>query len=352
MVATLLMIVIHILPVIIFMVGILGNLITIISTYFAKWKKRYGFDKNWRTSTVYIQNLAMINFMYCVLKVFQKSYEIKMHLSRYNNDTIGGDNMEYEEDSSFCDIFAHLQIFLANCDKWAIVVLALIRSFAITNNRTWENICERKRNVCSIVVCPWILGGIGEFFGIKETYTRNANTGVCILKNVDPEIAFKYIIRYSLQSLLIISSYIYIYCYVAKQSKESLHVQFGQDQSNLSRSRNIGLAKTMSMIGFSSILLSLPMMLVFLLFLIDKIDSNSYSLWGLICYNIMIIQYSNNLFIYVLRKDEHMYAILDLLPLMFPFCFRKAHQRKLEERMKNSTKIFFSIKKESEQIRC
>ena len=105
---SMMMIVIHILPVIIFMIGILGNLITIISTYFAKWKKRYGFDNNWRTSAVYIQNLAMINFMYCVLKVFQKSYEIKMHLSRYNNDTIGGDNMEYEEDSSFCDIFAHL----------------------------------------------------------------------------------------------------------------------------------------------------------------------------------------------------------------------------------------------------
>ena len=157
-----------------------------------------------------------------------------------------------------------------------------------------------------------------------------------------------------MQSLLIISSYIYIYCYVAKQSrsKESLHIQFGQDQSNLSRSRNIGLAKTMSMIGFSSILLSFPMMFVFLLFLIDKIDSNSYSLWGLICYNIMIIQYSNNLFIYVLRKDEHMYAILDLLSLMFPFCFRKAYRRKSEERMKNSTKILSSIKKENEQSGC
>ena len=108
------MIVVHILPVIIFMVGILGNLITIISTYFAKWKRRYGFDENWRTSTVYIQNLAMINFMYCALKLFQKSYEIHMHLIRYNNDTNGGDTMEYEEDNSFCDIFAHLQIFHHN----------------------------------------------------------------------------------------------------------------------------------------------------------------------------------------------------------------------------------------------
>ena len=354
MVAALLMIVVHILPVIIFMAGILGNLMTIISTYFAKWKRRYGFDKNWRTSTVYIQNLAIINFMYCFLKLFQKSYEIQMHLTRFANSTIGGDNMEYEEDSSFCDIFAHLQIFLGNCDKWAIVVIALIRSFAITNNRKWETICERKRNVCSIVVCPWLLGGIGEFFGIKETYTRNENTGVCILKNVNPEIAFKYIIRFSLQSLIIISSYIYIYCYVAKQSrsKESLHARFGQEQSNISRSRNIGLAKTMSMIGFSSIFLSLPMMFVFILFLIDKIDSNSYSLLGLICYNIMILQYSNNLFIYVWRKDEHMHAILDLLSWMFPFCFRKSHHRKSEEGMKDSTKIFSSIKKENDQFVC
>ena len=174
------------------------------------------------------------------------------------------------------------------------------------------------------------------------------------IENVNAEIAFKYIIRYSLQSLLIILSYIYIYCYVKKQSrsKESLHAQFGQEQSNLSRSRNIGLAKTMSMIGFSSILLSFPMMFVFLLFLIDKIDSNSYSLWGLICYNIMIIQYSNNLFIYVWRKDEHMHAILDLLSWMFPFCFRILHHRKFEERTKDSTKIFSSIKKENDQFVC
>ena len=100
------------------------------------------------------------------------------------------------------------------------------------------------------------------------------------------------------------------------QSKSN-HATNSDDDTQKIVSRNIRATKTMAMIAFSSILLSLPILVLILIYQDNKLSEDTYSLWSMIFYNVMIFQYSNNLFIYVWRKDENMLAIMDFLKLPF-----------------------------------
>ena len=316
---------------------------TIVSTYYATKKRRYGFHENWYTATVYIQNLALIDFLYCLVLMIKWVYEINMHIRHYANDENGNHNL-YEKDTLFCNVFVHLQIFLGLCDKWAIVVIGITRAIAITNNLKWENICDRKRNVAAFILFPWIVSIVICYIydgiydgpdGTEDIFSRNMNTGVCAAVEIRAEDMFKYILNFSLETTLIIFSYLYIFFYVTKQSrlsKSNTSGNFFDQNIQRFRLRNIRAAKTMAMIAFSSIFLSLPMFVTILLYHMKTISNDSYSLWGLISLNIFILQYSNNLFIYVWRKDENMCAIMDIVPLVNPKCITKTQKHKMTER--------------------
>ena len=48
-----------------FIVGVIGNSLTIVAIPYAVYRKRYGLDKAWLDSTIFIINLAVSDLMYC-----------------------------------------------------------------------------------------------------------------------------------------------------------------------------------------------------------------------------------------------------------------------------------------------
>ena len=329
-----------ILPLIIFAVGVFANLMTLVSTFYAKTKRKYGFLENWNTATIYIQNLAFIDLLYCLILLIKVIYDIIMHLEHYAKDA-RDKHQPYKEDAMFCKIFVHLQIFLGTCDKWAIVVIAITRAVAITNNRVWENICDKRRNVVIFVLFPWIWSLGFRFLGSNEMFSRNTNTGLCMPEETSRIVLFRFMLHFPVETIIITFSYLYILCYVkgnTQASKETDTVFFDENAKSI-RKRNMRLVKTMALIAFSSIFLSLPYFVVVILYEMDKISTEAFSLWGLIAYNILIVQYSNNLFIYVWRKDENMWAIMDVIALIFPKCITKTQKQKMKERIDDSNKI-------------
>ena len=314
----LILIALSFLPLLTFIVGICGNLLTIISFSYATRKRKHGFQENWRTNTIYVQNLAFIDMVYCILMLTKWIYEISMHINQYTNDE-NGNNDRYEKDTMFCNIFVHLNIFLATSDKWAIVTIALMRAVAITNNRKWEALCDKKQNVICFVLIPWVISLAFRLLGPLEIFSRSTKTGVCTPEIQTKATIIKYILQFSLENTIIVFSYLYILYYMVKGSYQlkSNRTTYGDDNTRKIISRNIRATKTMAMIAFSSIFLSLPILVLILIYQANKLSDDTYSLWSMIFYNVMILQYSNNLFIYVWRKDENMLAIVELLKLLF-----------------------------------
>ena len=341
--SALVFIVLGVLPLLVSLIGVIGNLVTLVSTYYARKKRRYGFHENWYTATIYIQNLALIDFLYCLIMLIRWFYFILLQIRQHYNDT-KGHHEAYKKDTILCNIFNHLGIFLGTCDNYAIVLIALTRAVAITNNRRWENICDRKRNVAIFVVFPWIWSFVFRSLWSQELHSRNADTGFCSPEEITSIIVFRYIFHFPLESVIIFSSYLYIFFYVTRTSEafNQNETVFSGENVSLIRSRNIRLAKTMAMIAFSSILLGLPMFVTLLLAEMNMIDKHGHSLWLIITYNVLIIQFSNNLFIYVWRKDEHMCAIMDILSMIFPKCITTEQKIGIDERKNASKKVNLS----------
>ena len=75
------------------------------------------------------------------------------------------------------------------------------------------------------------------------------------------------------------------------------------------------------------------MFVTVLLYQLKMISSDTYSVWVIISLNILILQYSNNLFIYVWRKDENWSAIMDIVSLVYPKCITKTQKKNMNERV-------------------
>ena len=305
------------LPLLISVVGIIGNSLTIFSLYYAKRKRRYNFHENWCTSTIYIINLSFIDFLFCVVMLIQ--FFSAFHFMNYDDGKI----IFKDTEIWWCTLTVHFQTLLGALDGSAIALISLTRAVAITSNQRWETLCEKKRNVFIFLLSPWIFTLALYAPTFQQTYKRSQERmGFCypVMENSTfgyvEHTHVRYVI-YGIIAIAIILSYLYILCYVSRASKRSNFVLTTKD-AEIINTRNIQIAKTMAIVAFSSIFLFLPWLLVQILRTLKRIDEDTYILSAVITFEIMILQYSINMFIYVWRKDEYRRAIIDGITMIIP----------------------------------
>ena len=316
------------LSIIISVVGIIGNLLTIVSFYYAKHKRRYRFYENWQTSNIYIVNLAIIDFGFCVCIQIQAFSAISF--ISYEN----GHRTYDDPDSLWCTFSTHLQLFFGCLDSSAIGLISLTRAIAVTNNKRWEIFCEKKRNVWIVILFPWILSTILYIPAFQVRLSRDLETGYCYPKLEELTTWYVKTIRlvvHGVMAITIIMSYSYIFFYISKHTRASKRssLMLKNENSKLVHSRNIQIAKTMAIVSFSSIFLLIPWCVVQILHVINNIDPEAYTVWHVVTYAILILQYSVNIFIYVWRKDEYRRALTDVLFVILPKCLRKNRNQDL-----------------------
>ena len=290
--------------------GIIGNLVTILALYYAKRKRRYGFHENWCTSTIYVINLAFIDFMFCVTMLIQVS--TPLYYMSYEDDHI----IFNDTDVWGCTLVTHMQILFGSLDGSAIACISVMRAIAVTSNQKWETLCERKRNVFIFLLSPWFFTLVIYAPTFGQLFKRNRETGYCLPVMEDSTSWYVENVRYVIHGIVgttIILSYFYILCYVSRHSRASKdsHFILTREDSKLVNSRNIQIAKTMAIVAFSSIFLFLPWLLVQILHNLNRIDEDAYILCSMITYAILSLQYCINMFIYVWKKDGYRQAILD-----------------------------------------
>ena len=105
----------------VFLLGILGNGLTIASAIYAKVKGRHEFNdtKLWRSKTVFIINLAVVDFMYCVFVVSMCFHALIIYLK---------EDLRYTA-SLPCKAFIIGIQYLVMIDGWCIALIAFTRAF-------------------------------------------------------------------------------------------------------------------------------------------------------------------------------------------------------------------------------
>lgn len=128
-----------VLPLIISVIGIFGNLLTIFALYYANRKRRNGFHENWYTSTIYVINLAFIDCLVCLIILIQLFFW--SYYMTYQVDYL----ILNDTDVWTCTLLSHFQTLFGALDSSSIAFISLIRVVAITKSQNWETFCEKKK---------------------------------------------------------------------------------------------------------------------------------------------------------------------------------------------------------------
>ena len=108
----------------VFLLGIIGNVLTIVSLLYAKIKGNHNFNdvKEWRSKTVFILNLAVVDLLYCLFIVAMCIFALLLYLRLYQDDN-------NDQTSVICKIFVIGLQEISVIEGWSIALIAITRAF-------------------------------------------------------------------------------------------------------------------------------------------------------------------------------------------------------------------------------
>ena len=99
-------------------IGVLGNLLTLISVTYARKNRKHGLHNTTRlSSTIFILNLAIVDLIYCLVIISKLTYGLFI----YQKFSVG--------DESMCKFYVVGMHALATTDGWSIVLVAFSHAF-------------------------------------------------------------------------------------------------------------------------------------------------------------------------------------------------------------------------------
>ena len=298
-----------------FFVGVIGNSMTIVAIPFAVYKKRYGLDKAWYDSTIFIINLAVSDLMYCVLGL---PHEIMLHLG------IGWPFTGSFGDFS-CKLFNVIAPIFAYDSWFALALIAFTRAFHVVKPFAWKNFCT-KRNVAILIIASKLFNVvlcIPRLLPDGKKFIKNEYAGACqhvpkdllsigtssskdkpIWNKINLQMMPHYT-AFFITMVVIVVSYSMIWNHV-KSSKRKINSLKKGDKAFAEKNdqNQMRLTVTFFIICALFFVCALPLTLIEII-------------GGKIGYNMIIslywMQYCINFVVYAARRDKFLQAYLDIL---------------------------------------
>ena len=314
------------------LIGIFGNVTTLIALPIAAKKKRHGIDRDYRTTTVFLLHLSFVDLVHCFFMAIPRGIMYLMNSSPFG---IYG-----------CQIimYAGMSVFVA--DMLALALVALSRCLDIVLTIKWTDFCSRKRNIFVLFLLCWTIGLIVipialtlHSYGIEMGW--NCETGGCgFIRNCEELEYSNQLSKYSenpgqcsvpmqiwrkiyiviffvpaISLLTIIISYSIIF-YKVHESKRNF--------TNEERTFNILKKRQMKMTCTTLILILLNVLFWLMALCViavsyDKKLSDSWKPMNAeeyVAYSVFInifeIQYALNFFVYIYRSPQYRAAFLDI----------------------------------------
>ena len=304
-----------------FILGILGNLLTIVAIPYAKWKHRYEFHRTFWTTDVWILHLALCDLLFCVVGAphYFIPYLGFKYPQGYGWDTV-------------CNVSFVLEIFTIRNDWLLVSFIAMTRAINVRNPTKWRNFCDKKVNILLMQLLPWIVQVLfmlpiflqkSKSFGYhclmgKCSYIPTGKDSSKIL--VDHQWLSDYlphVLALFIPSLIIFTSYFIIWQAIQKLRQERTinNIDKGNEKKKLNASE-IKFIWTILIICGCFFVCAAPMIIVCQI--LGYKSDNPF----LILFSLMLCQYSINVFIYACHSEQYRAAYLDIILLIVPSPFK------------------------------
>ena len=123
--------------------GIVGNLATLLSIPWASKRKLYGFDDNFRSTTIFILHLSFIELCMSLFGLLPYSYQL---LAR--NWPFG---------ILLCRSYAIFIQLIGPTEAAALACIAITRCSGLKNGSCWKDFSNKPCNIIMLLSTPWIL---------------------------------------------------------------------------------------------------------------------------------------------------------------------------------------------------
>ena len=295
-------------------IGVLGNSFTIFAFQYAKLKKKYQFHRSWRQVTIFIWNLSLVDFLSSLnMTVLYVQFTFYPH--SINNWFL------CVSEITLRDIFVLISASSIAC-------IAAVTMLGITQNRFWNNFCDRLSRVNVLIIFVWVFGFlwyVPKLMRITEILnkTRFENTFDCgtffYQANLSRETIFAEFILHLIVFFIIIFSYSVIILYSRRITS---HVESLRHGERLNDTLGIVL-----FICIAYILQCTPYMVCRVFF--AKSFRVGFSIQfppiQKISYVIYYTQFFPNIFIYVTRNESYRKAYVYWLKSCFGLQVENEH---------------------------
>ena len=137
--------------VLIMIIGVFGNLLTLITVPYAACRHKDKFPSIWSPTTILLLRLSLCDLLYCLLG-------LPMFL-------IGTFSIQWLDSVLFCSIATVLRNMVAVADFFTVAAIALNRSIGILRTLGFKKmVCARRMSICWLLVLIWVLSFLNNSF--------------------------------------------------------------------------------------------------------------------------------------------------------------------------------------------
>ena len=274
--------------------GVIGNAVTLFVFQYAKLKRKYDLHNSWNVITVFIWNLALVDFLSSLNMTI-------IYLQFVFSPTLINDKF-------VCIGLVTLRDILVLINACFIGCIAIVRAIGVTKNILWENFCDSSSKVNGVITLTWIIGFvfyIGKLTKVAELSTSQEfedtfDCGSFFFKlNMSPITLYSEFFAHTLVILTIVVSYTIIAIHVYKTSASVRRLNTTQ--------KDMKTTKLVLFVGGVYILQCIPYMIARFGFE-ETMREGFFIQFPValkVCYVIYYTQFSVNILIYILRKDDY-----------------------------------------------
>ena len=287
---------------------IVGNLTTLLSIPWASKRKLYGFDDNFRSTTIYILHLSFIELCMSFFGLVPYSYQL---LAR-----------DWPFGILLCRSFAIFAQIIGPTEASALACISITRCSGLKNGTSWKSFSNKPYNTIMLLSIPWILSiptmlpylvkssgvevGWSCTFGMCNTIStcqRSTSDNTCIVEsNLLSNFIPFYMLAIVLSSIIII-----ITCYILinqKARRSSVGLKKGGHTAKQIKRRDTKMLRTILLLILCHGICNLPMRIALICDFVIQDSKLNLATWYVL---VMIYQsqYAINFFIYAGSNEQY-----------------------------------------------
>ena len=292
------------------LIGTFGNLATLLSISFSAMKKINGLDRKFKSITIFILHLCLVDLIWCIFCAGPLSYESLMK--------------KWPFGKTCCVLKVILSQILALAEPFSVAFISLSRCLDLTKANAWRILTGHKVFLFVMLIVPLMIAvpTMMPYFipSTQVTIGWNCAIGrcgliqVCTKDTCEPQ-GLKFIGWYLFTGILV-SILIMGICYIIIWRKATISSNYLRKEDNVRlelEKRDLKMTRTILILVAIHCICNIPMLICQSLFVYDimSFSDGRNALTWLLLLILYLTQPALNFFIYAGSNDQYRLAYRD-----------------------------------------